>query len=294
VETAQIITITGQLGDNLHNDFVVEFDKQQGVITNWLVDGVSKLIQGPKDNFWRAPLDNDIGTSEANCVDPNAWTTRWQTAGLFDLISQCLAIEVITFAHKVVVDVQFGHYSADKLLITSHWQYAFDEQGQAVIDVNVEVAGSLPPLPRVGMALILADTNDDVKWYGRGPHENYPDRILSAHIARHSSTIEAMHTPYIFPSENGLRCDVKEVSLGGLLLTGHFQFSLSRYNQRNLATAKHNNELVNDKQLYLQIDGFHMGVGGDDSWSPSVHKAFLLEKSDYHYQVTLGFGNNIN
>ena len=289
-ETEHLITITGSdSGDDSHSDFLVEYDKQRGTITKWLVNGESKLILGPKDNFWRAPLDNDIGTSEADCVDPNAWTTRWQTAGLFDLTVKCLAVEVITFAQKIVIDVQFGHYSGEKLLITTHWQYAFDGLGQVVIDVNVEVAPSLPSLPRVGLELILADTNDEVEWFGRGPHENYPDRILSAYVARHSCTIEAMHTPYIFPSENGLRCDVKEASIGDLSVTGDFQFSISRYNQRNLASAKHNNELVNDKQLYVRIDAFHMGVGGDDSWSPSVHKAFLLEKTHYHYQVTLAF-----
>jgi beta-galactosidase len=289
IETEHLVTITGQQGEKSHCDFIVEFDKRHGTINKWLVNGTDKLLKGPQDNFWRAPLDNDIGTSEANCVDPNAWTTRWERAGLFDLQVKCLAIEVIAFAHQVMVDVQFGHYSDDKLLITSHWQYAFNGQGHAVIDVNVKVSPALPSLPRIGMELILADTDKNVEWFGRGPHENYPDRLLSAHIARYASTIDAMHTPYIFPSENGLRCDVKEALISDLLVKGNFQFSVSRYNQRNIASAKHNNELINDKQLYVRIDAFHMGVGGDDSWSPSVHKAFLLEKMHYHYQVTLAF-----
>jgi len=29
-----------------------------------------------------------------------------------------------------------------------------------------------------------------------------------------------------------------------------------------------------------------MGVGGDDSWSPSTHKAFLIEEKCYRYSVT--------
>ena len=287
-ETDSLITLTGS-DANSNGNFVVEFDKQQGTINHWSVDGVNKLLKGPQDNFWRAPLDNDIGTSEANCVDPNAWTTRWETTGLFELLTKCLSIEVIKSTHKVIVEVQFGHYSNNKLLITTDWKYAFNMQGQAVIDVDVKVAKSLPSLPRVGMQLMLADTEKNVEWFGRGPHENYPDRILSAHIARHSSSVEAMHTPYIFPSENGLRCDVKEAEIGDLSVTGNFHFSLSRYSQNNLASAKHSNELVNDKQLYVRLDALHMGIGGDDSWSPSVHKAFLLDKEHYHYQITLAF-----
>ncbi|WP_167593136.1 hypothetical protein, partial [Citrobacter braakii] len=36
------------------------------------------------------------------------------------------------------------------------------------------------------------------------------------------------------------------------------------------------------------IDGFHMGVGGDDSWSPSVSPEFLLSAGRYHYQLVWG------
>ena len=282
VETDQTIMING-IG------FQVEIDKQQGLISKWVVDGVNKLLHGPTDNFYRAPLDNDIGTSEANCVDPNAWTTRWQNAGLTNLSVQCIAIEAVTFVHEVIVKVQFGYYFNNNLLITSQWQYAFNNQGRALINVNVQAAKSLPPLPRVGMQLVVEEINEEVKWFGRGPQENYPDRILSAHIGRYASSIEAMHTGYIFPSENGLRCDVKEASIGDLLIAGDFHFSVSRHSQANLAAAKHTNELVAEQKLYVCLDGFHMGVGGDDSWSPSVHKEFLLDKAHYHYQLSLCF-----
>jgi beta-galactosidase len=270
-------------------EFVVEIDKQQGVISQWLVRGESKLLQGPKDNFFRAPLDNDIGTSEADCIDPNAWVTQWDKAGIANLESHCIAIEAVTLSRSVLVKVQFGHYVEDKLLIATHWQYTINNQGEVHIDVNVNVAKSLSSLPRIGLELVLPDSENPVNWFGRGPHENYPDRILSAHIARHCCSIEEMHTPYIFPSESGLRCDVKEATVGDLTLSGHFHLAVSRYSQMNIARAKHAIELINDQQLYVRLDAFHMGVGGDDSWSPSVHQEFLLNKEHYHYQMMLAF-----
>ena len=36
--------------------------------------------------------------------------------------------------------------------------------------------------------------------------------------------------------------------------------------------AKHDYELTADKYTHLHLDHAHMGVGGDDSWSPSCHK----------------------
>ncbi|ABM03783.1 Beta-galactosidase [Psychromonas ingrahamii 37] len=270
-------------------EFELEIDKQQGVISQWLVRGENKILQGPKDNFFRAPLDNDIGTSEADCIDPNAWVTQWDTAGIANLVPHCIAIEAVTLARSVLVKVEFGHYVENKLLISSHWQYTINNQGEVQIDVNVNLAKSLSPLPRIGLELILPDSEKPVNWFGRGPHENYPDRILSAHIARHCCSIEEMHTPYIFPSENGLRCDVKDAIVGDLTVSGDFHLAVSRYSQMNIAQAKHVNDLINDHQLYVRLDAFHMGVGGDDSWSPSVHDEFLLNKEHYHYQMILAF-----
>ncbi|PUX63285.1 beta-galactosidase small subunit-related protein, partial [Cronobacter sakazakii] len=39
--------------------------------------------------------------------------------------------------------------------------------------------------------------------------------------------------------------------------------------------------------IWLTIDGFHMGVGGDDSWTPSVHPEYLLTAREYRYRFTL-------
>jgi beta-galactosidase len=44
--------------------------------------------------------------------------------------------------------------------------------------------------------------------------------------------------------------------------------------------------LREEEGTWLNIDGFHMGVGGDDSWSPSVSPDFLLTAGQYHYSFT--------
>ncbi|WP_372880484.1 beta-galactosidase [Psychromonas sp.] len=281
-ENGQAISVTA-------DNFSIEIDKTTGLLSSWLVNGQAKLLQGPKDNFFRAPLDNDIGTSEADNIDENAWASRWQAAGLNDLHVECLNIEARRLTHIVQVEVQFGHYYQGKLMLATRWKYEIDAQGSVLIDIDLRAAKSLPPLARVGLELVLPNTDKKINWFGRGPHENYPDRILSAYFGRHSCSIEEMHTPYIFPTESGLRCDVKEAKVGELTIAGDFHLSVSRYSQANVAQVKHTNELIAKDQLYLRLDGFHMGVGGDDSWSPSVHQEFLLNKKRYQYQVRLSF-----
>ena len=47
-----------------------------------------------------------------------------------------------------------------------------------------------------------------------------------------------MHTPYIFPSDCGLRCDVRKAVIGGFKLQGDFHFSVSRFGQQQLVQVK--------------------------------------------------------
>ena len=40
-----------------------------------------------------------------------------------------------------------------------------------------------------------------VHWYGRGPHECYPDRQYGAPLRQYSvAEVKEFHVPYIFPS----------------------------------------------------------------------------------------------
>lgn len=285
VETEQRLSVVS-------DDIAFEFDSANGYLVSCKVHGVEKLTQPIKDNFYRAPIDNDIGTSEANKLDPNSWFARWQTAGLANLTRECHSFDYCEAEGGVDITC-VAIYSNDQTpIISSAWRYYIDSEGQLTIDVDVAFAKGLPPMPRVGLELGLdhqPQEDTQVEWFGRGPHENYPDRIESAHFGRYKQPLSSMHTDYIFPSENGLRCDNRELKVGSLTVKGKFHFSVSEFSQHSLADAKHTNELKKDGCLYVRIDGYHMGVGGDDSWTPSVHKAYQLRDQRYRYEVALRF-----
>jgi hypothetical protein len=42
--------------------------------------------------------------------------------------------------------------------------------------------------------------------------------------------------------------------------------------------------------VHVHLDAAHMGVGGDDSWSPTVHDAYLLPPGRYRFGVALVVG----
>ena len=144
-------------------------------------------------------------------------------------------------------------------------------------------------MPRIGLELQLPlhDNQTSVSWFGLGPFENYPDRLAAARAGVYTQPLAAMHTPYIFPTDSGLRCNTQKLQVNQLEISGQFHFAVSRYAQTHLAAAKHTHELREEDKIYVRIDHQHMGVGGDDSWSPSVHQAFQLTDKTYQYRVSM-------
>ena len=51
--------------------------KRSGFIEQWTTDGDDQLATPLIDNVVRAPIDNDIGVSEVDRPDPNAWHSCW-------------------------------------------------------------------------------------------------------------------------------------------------------------------------------------------------------------------------
>lgn len=159
-------------------------DRQSGLLTHWQVDGVEQLLTPLRDQFVRAPLDNDIGVSEVERIDPNAWVERWKSAGLYELSARCVQCDAQRLAHEVVIDSRWHYLRGDEAVIVSHWRMTFDSEGKLHLAVDGERAGTLPPLPRIGLNFQVPDQHQPVSWLGYGPHENYPDRRTSACFSR--------------------------------------------------------------------------------------------------------------
>ena len=268
-----------------HGDQCWQFDRVHGTLQQWTQRGEAGLLSPLTDEFVRAPLDNDIGVSEVTRIDPNAWAERWKAVGLYELAPQLLAFSAAPVPQGVQLSSDHLYLANGRGVLRSRKTWLIDLQGQLHIDVTVEVAGDVPP-PRIGLRTQLAAVAEQAEWLGLGPHENYPDRKLAAQHGRWCLPLAAMSTPYVFPTENGLRCDTRQLAYGGWQIDGRFHFSLGRHSREQLTTTSHRHLLRDEPGTWLHLDGAHMGVGGDDSWSPSVHADFLLSAPVYRYQLT--------
>ncbi|SFT42336.1 beta-galactosidase [Kosakonia arachidis] len=259
------------------------FCRRSGNLQQWWRDEQPTLLTPLSDCFARAPLDNDIGISEVTRIDPNAWVERWKAAGMYELSAELLYCDVEERSTGIVVSTGQCWQGAGKTAFISHKCWQIDGDGALHGDVTVQVARDIPPPARVGLVCQLTERYPQVSWLGLGPHENYPDRRLAARQGRWTQPLSALHTPYIFPGENGLRCNTRAVWYGAHQWHGDFHFSLGCYSDDQLRETTHHHLLREEAGCWLHLDAFHMGVGGDDSWSPSVSPEFILQDETVRY-----------
>jgi beta-galactosidase len=157
----------------------------------------------------------------------------------------------------------------------------------------------LPVLPRFGNNLILANDFIKVKWFGRGPYENYQDRNSSALVGQYEALVSEMYYPYIRPQENGYRTDIRWVSFEnsegkGILFEGNKLLGFSAHHQYNndfdagpAKRQRHTTDIVKRDLVNINIDHKQMGVGGDNSWGDWPHDQYQIhpENMSYRYKI---------
>ncbi|ERM97563.1 hypothetical protein AMTR_s00200p00040020 [Amborella trichopoda] len=87
--------------------------------------------------------------------------------------------------------------------------YLIYATGDLVVKYNVYPHSDLPTLPRIGVEFHIDKSLDQIKWYGRGPVECYPDRKEDAQVGIYELNVENMHVPYIVPGECAGLVDVR-------------------------------------------------------------------------------------
>ena len=150
-------------------------DKSTGNVSQWAIDGIDQLAAPIVDSFVRAPLDNDIGVSQADYPDPNAWQVRWDEAGLWSMECELESLEIDGPSASVVS--QHRYFYGEQVIIKVICRMQFSGDGGLHIEQETFLDDTLPPMPRIGLALELSEavssSIDAISWQGRGPHENY-------------------------------------------------------------------------------------------------------------------------
>ena len=223
--------------------------------------------------LWRAPTDNDgfkllPALSERLGVGGQA-LTAWKDAGLHETPADQL------------VDHRYDRVVSDTGLAVTYRH-------------RVRVPEALADLPRIGVRFSLPGRFRDVRWFGRGPHENYPDRNASAMLGVWSGNPDL--APYLVPQEFGLRTDTRWLECSDPI-TGDvvrvdvvhplaLHVSATNYRAEDLFIAANEADLWPRDELVVHLDVAHRGLG-TASCGPDVLPRYRLAAGEYKFAYTL-------
>ncbi|MCG7530974.1 DUF4981 domain-containing protein [Psychrobium sp. MM17-31] len=277
-----------------------QFSQQTGWLEQVIVNKTSLLSQPLKPNFWRAPTDNDLGNKM------NRWASVWQR------MADSLSVSNLTVNEEQQGIELSVAYQSKLLPGTYNVSYLVSETGALDVtsSLSLDSEHKLSSLPRFGMQLVTTQGMDNVKWFGRGPHETYSDRKTGARVDYFAGQVKDQIHHYARPQENANKTDVRWMAVHnndgiGLLAIGKQPLSTSvwPYYQSDIdfndgdgaqsasglvpVTTKHGAHVPMRDITTFNIDMRQMGVGGDTSWGRMVHKQYQIAPTSMSYQFTL-------
>jgi beta-galactosidase len=270
------------------SDFTITFNIKSGIMTRYTYKGTDLLLKGFEPDFWRAPTDNDFGNGmEKRCA-------VWRKAGKNKKLQKFKTREIGRQMTEIFTLFQLPDVESQQEV-----SYRILSSGEVIIHNRLITGESdQPELPRFGMSIHMPKEFKQVKWFGRGPHENYWDRKTSAFVGLYQIPFTELYFPYISPQENGYKTDTRWVAFlnqegKGLVASGMplIGFSALPFTNEDLTQpsrgSMHANELKKRDFVAIHLDYKQMGVGGDNSWSARPHPQYTLPYKAYSYSFSI-------
>jgi len=271
-------------------NFQVDFSRKSGYLCRYLVDGKPVFEEGTelKPNFWRAPTDNDYGAElqlkyavwknpKMELISLNAATT---TEGLVEVKADYELTEI-----------------GGKLQLT----YQVNNKGTVKVNEKL-IAGNkdnVSEMFRFGMKLEMPEVYSHIKYYGRGPGENYMDRKDSEFIGLYDQTVDEQPYAYIRPQETGTKSDIRwwsqlDEAGSGLCFKSDGVFSISalNYTVESLDDGaekdqRHFPEVKQSDFVTVCIDKRQMGLGCVNSWKALPRPEYRIPYDNYEFSFII-------
>ena len=182
--------------------------------------------------------------------------------------------------------------------------YTLQSDGSVVVRQQMQVDENAKDswLFRYGMQLQMPKEYNTVKYYGRGPHENYSDRHSSEFIGVYENKVADEYYPYVRPQESGNHTDIRwfEVTDGkrGLKFESNAPMECSALPylvedldagaRKEHAWGQHSGDLVERPLTQVHIQQRQMGLGCVNSWGAWPERPYLLPaKQGYDFTFVI-------
>jgi beta-galactosidase len=250
------------------------------------------LLRGPALNVWRGATDNDgiKGWSGQG----NKALGRWLAAGLNELKLEPAGFTARRTGDGAVVIAIQTRGIAKAGVIEHRHVYTVLPDGEIQVRNTFKCARSLPDLPRLGVTFALPPGFESLRWFGRGPHENYSDRKRSAAVGLYTGTVAGQYFRYILPQEHGNKTDVRWMSVEnpgkcGVIFSAMdrlMECSASHFDANDLFKATHTIDLEPRAETIVNLDYAQRGLG-TASCGPDTLPQYRIPASTYRFNYSI-------
>ena len=254
-----------------------------------LKDPAPGVVAGPQLTCSRAFTDNDIWLRGRGLEDAG----NFYLTGLSQLRYHARPVRIEGDAVCFTVEVT-GSKSAG---FTHETEWRFGGDGAVTVKSTVTPHGTMPKaLPRLGLSLRLDKELENMRYYGRGPRENYVDRKTASFVGVYDSTVTEQFEDYVRPQDNGYKCDVRWAAFTAPDGTG-VKFTASEplfmqalhYAAEDMEFSRHRNSqqrfrtpLVRRDEVCLNLDIRQLGLGGGSCGPKPMDKyIFPIQKESW-------------
>lgn len=274
----------------ISNDvFNIEFDKQNGYLTKYEVNGLNMLKEGAilKPNFWRAPTDNDFGAKIHQKY------IVWKNP----------EIKLKSFKQYIENKQVFIEAIYDMPDVSSKLSLTYVINNKGAIKVTQKIAtdkeAKISNMFRFGMQMQMPRYFETIEYYGRGPMENYSDRNHYTDLGIYRQSVTEQFYPYIRPQENGTKTDIRwwrivDKAGNGIEIVSAAPFSASalHYTIESLDEGwskrqGHSPEVEEADLTNLCIDKKQAGLGGVNSWGAITLPEYQIPYGNYEFTFIL-------
>ena len=262
----------------------VRFDKATGKMTRLNLMGQDVLhgLGGPTFNGYRY-ISND--------------GARYIMDGRDETVEQ--RTRVVGFDYHEMMGMLWLETSLEAAVGATVVPYTviYEVHPEGYVDVDARfTAGTDFHLPRIGLQLLLDPAFEQVRWYGRGPMENYQDRKDAAFLWVYRNTVTGMEEPYVRAQTMGERTDTRWVEFStedGRTVTftaaGTFDFSALHFTDMDLYRVKygHDLDLVHRSEVVLNLDCAMNGLGNGSCGPGPLPKYTIEPGREYSYRFRI-------
>ena len=250
-----------------------------GALTSWIVDGKDMLQAPLEPYFWKPENDNQHAAHFAE-----------RTAVWKDVAQKRTIKSIRALGNQVIAEMSL----LDAADLTLTYDLKADGRIMVTMDYKPRAGVELPVLPKFGMRMRLPKDFTQIRYYGRGPWENYPDRKRSAFLGIYETSLKDYETEYIHPQDNGNRCDIRWFEISStqqkLRIDGNNPLCIRAwdYGEEDLEDVRHPSDITRGRFVNLNIDFNIHGVGGADTWGKRTLPQYTLPADQsYHYSFIM-------